>query len=225
MGLCTHNPPAGRPSQPSPFSGVYEDSDPFFSLDNRTVYFNSRRPITGTTPREDGDLWSVSYSRNGWGQPVHLGAGPNSAADEFYASMDRHGTLYFASNRDGGQWDIYRSSPGRDGRFGPAEKLGAEVNTPDYWEYNPEISPNGNTLLFASLNRPDSLGWGDLYVSRAHRGAFAQAQNLGPCVNSAADEYHPTMLWDEEQLFFVRNVIEDEFWIPDFFSVPLSLED
>jgi hypothetical protein len=218
----------GRWSEPvvAPFSGVYEDSDPFFSPDGRTLYFNSRRPISGSEPREDGDLWSVSVGRDGsFGTPVHLGAGPNTEADEFYASIDRDGTLYFASNRDGGQWDIYRSSQGRDGRFGAAEKLGTGVNTPDFWEYNPEISPNGKTLLFASLNRPDSLGWGDLYVSRERRATFAQAQNLGPCVNSAADEYHPTMLWDEGQLFFVRNVIEDPDWIPDFFSVPLDLED
>jgi hypothetical protein len=29
--------------------------------------------------------------------------------------------------------------------------------------------------------------------------------NLGPCVNTAADEFHPTMLWERDELFFARD--------------------
>jgi Tol biopolymer transport system component len=210
-----------------PFSGVYEDNDPAFSPDGRTLYFTSKRPlVAGGPPRATFDLWMVRYGGwRGWGAPEHLGAGPNSDADELYPSIDRLGNLYFGSNRDGAQWDVWRSARRRDGRFGAAVKVEDGVSTGDYWEYNPEISPDGRTLLFASLNRPGGYGWGDVYLSRMRRGAFAPAQNLGACVNSNADDYHPTMLWQENRLVWVRNVIEDPDWYPDFYTARVRLPD
>jgi Tol biopolymer transport system component len=211
----------------APFSGVYEDGDPAFAPDGRTLYFSSKRPLTsGGQPLQRFDTWMVRYSpARGWGEPVHLGAGANSDADELYPSIDRHGNLYFGSNRDNQQWDVWRSSRLPNGRFGPAVKLGSGVNTADYWEYNPEISPDGKTLLFASLSRPGGYGWGDVYRSDVRHGAFLPAQNLGPCVNSAADDYHPTMLWEENRLIWVRNFIEDPDWYPDFFITKFRLDD
>ncbi|WP_242113148.1 TolB family protein [Luteimonas aquatica] len=207
-----------------PFSGVYEDNDPFFAPDGRTLYFTSKRPlVAGGQPQEKFDLWMVRYGWRGWGEPTHLGPGPNSDAEELYPSIDRLGNLYFGSNRDGEKWDIWRSARRPDGRFGTAVKLGDSVNTAEYWEYNPEISPDGRTLLFASLNRPGGYGWGDVYVSRVRRGGFAPAQNLGACVNSTADDYHPTMLWPEQRLVWVRNVIEDPDFFPDFYTTRVRL--
>lgn len=211
----------------APFSGVYDDVDTVFSPDGRTVYFSSKRPLQpGGQPLEFFDLWKVSYHPvHGFGEPRHLGGGPNSASDELYPSIDRRGNLYFGSNRDNEQWDVWRSPRLRDGRFGPAVKLGTAVNTAEYWEYNPEISPDGKTLLFASLSRPGGYGWGDLYRSDVRHGAFGIARNLGPCVNSGADDYHPTMLWEENRLIWIRNFIEDPNWFPDFFITRYKLDD
>ena len=205
-----------------PFSGAFPDTDPYLAPDGQTLYFNSFRPTQPGEEKADYDLWMVRYSRRGWEAPVHLGAEVNSPSMELYASMDRSGTLYFASNRDNGQWDIYRAQRRWDGGFRPAEKVGGGLNTPDYWEYNPQISPDGRTLVFTSLSRPDSHGFGDLYVSRARRGDFEPGRNLGSCVNSEADDYSPTVLWDEGRLFYVRNFIEDPDWTPDFFTIDLE---
>ena len=207
------------------FSGTYDDVDTIFAPDGKTVYFSSKRPVNAGDPaRVDFDLWRVSYGPAGFGTPVHLGAGPNTAADELYPSIDRDGNLYFGSNRDAEQWDVWRSTRQANGTFGSAGKLGSAVNTPDYWEFNPEISPNGKTLLFVSLLRPEGFGWGDIYRSDLRKDGFTPAANLGPCVNSSADDYHPTMLWDEGELIYIRNFIEDPDWYPDFFIVPIDLD-
>jgi Tol biopolymer transport system component len=207
-----------------PFSGTYDDVDTAFSPDGKTVYFSSRRPVNAGDPqRPDFDLWRVSYGATGFGTPVHLD-GPNTDANELYPSIDRDGTLYFGSNRDAEQWDVWRSTRQANGSFSAASKLGDAVNTPDYWEFNPEISPNGKTLLFVSLLRPTGFGWGDIYRSDLRKDGFTLAANLGPCVNSNADDYHPTMLWDEGELVYLRNFIEDPDWYPDFFIVPLKLD-
>jgi hypothetical protein len=204
----------------APFSGVYSDIDPRLSPDGRTLYWSSIRPVDGA-PRTDIDLWKVVRTRDGgWSAPIHLGADVNSRADELYPSVDADGTLYFASDRAGGLggWDIYRAHRRGDG-YGVAENLGAGVNTAT-WEFNPEITADGTLLLFAALDRPDGFGYGDLYGSRLRRGVAQPAVNLGPCVNSELDEYHPTLSRDRRTLTFVRHSYEP--WVPgDFYRVHL----
>jgi hypothetical protein len=199
----------------APFSGRYSDIDPFVAPDGRRLYFSSIRPVDGVV-RGDIDLWYVERTANGWGEPVRLGPEVNTDADELYASADARGTLYFASGppspQPGRHWDIYRAERAGDG-FAPREALPAAVNTSPApggglqaaWEFNPEISPDGRTLVFASL-RPGGHGLGDLYVSRFERGAWTPARNLGPPVNTAADEYHPTLSPDGRMLWFARRV-------------------
>lgn len=187
------------------FSGIHSDMDPFVSPDGRYMIFSSERP------RPDGveakmDLWIAERGWWGWGwrEPVHLGDAVNSAGDELYASMDRHGMLYFASDR-AGEFDIYRSERHRDGSFGPAEKVPGKVNTTQRWEFNPEISPDGRTLLFVRLFDDSGYGFGDIHVSRLRNSGFGEGINLGPCVNTAFDEFHPSVLWERKLLFFARD--------------------
>lgn len=196
----------GAPEAAS-FSGVHSDMDPFVSPDGRYMIFSSERPRPDARAAKM-DLWMARREAHGWGEPVHLGDAVNSAGDELYASMDRHGTLYWASDR-GGEFDLYRSRRLHDGSFAPAEKVPGLVNSTQRWEFNPEISPDGRTLLFVRLDLPDALpdqgyGFGDIYASRLGPDGFGEPVNLGPCVNSAWDEFHPTVLWERKLLFFAR---------------------
>jgi Tol biopolymer transport system component len=201
----------------APFSGVYSDIDPFLSPNGKRLYFSSIRPVDGV-PRTDIDIWMVERTAEGWGEPIHLGPEVNSPnADELYPSVSARGTLYFASGpffpQAGRHWDIYRAE--RDGSgFAPREALGPGVNTAPSasdphlqaaWEFNPEISVDGRTLVFTSL-RPGGFGLGDLYVSRLVKGEWTLARNLGPTVNTASDEYHPTLSRNGRKLYFVRRI-------------------
>jgi Tol biopolymer transport system component len=196
------------------FSGRYSDIDPFLSPNGQRLYFSSIRPVDGVT-NGDIDLWMVERTADGWGEPIHLGPEVNSpTADELYPSVSANGTLYFASGpffpQPGRHFDIYSAERSGDG-FAPRQALGPGVNTApvaggglqDAWEFNPEISVDGKTLVFTSL-RPGGYGLGDLYVSHLHQGEWSAARNLGPRVNTAADEYHPTLSRDRRTLFFVR---------------------
>jgi hypothetical protein len=200
--------------QVAPFSGVYSDIDPFLSPDGQRLYFSSIRPVDGVL-HGDIDLWMVERTPDGWSEPIHLGPEVNSpGADELYPSASADGTLYFASGplfpQPGRHFDIYSARREEDG-FAPREPLGAGVNTQpvaggglqDAWEFNPEISVDGKTLLFTSL-RPGGYGLGDLYVSHLEHGEWTAARNLGPLVNTGADEYHPTLSRDRQSLYFVR---------------------
>jgi hypothetical protein len=45
-----------------------------------------------------------------------------------------------------------------------------------------------------------------LYVSHKRGGEWSQAENLGPLVNTAADEFHPTLSRNKQELYFVRRI-------------------
>lgn len=215
--------------QVAAFSGVHSDFDPFVSPDGRSVFFSSQRPVDGRA-KADMDLWVVRRSAHGWGTPQHLPGPSLDGYDELYPSVDRHGDLYFARVKapvPTEDVEIWRSRRGADGRYAPAVKITGGVNTDARWEFNPEISPDGRTLLFTRLDQsgdipPAGLGWGDLYVSHRDGDRFGPARNLGPCVNSADDEYHPTMLWERSMLYFVRNRVGGSI-LPDFHRVPVRL--
>ncbi|WP_434426411.1 TolB family protein [Nannocystis pusilla] len=189
------------------FSGQYSDIDPFISPDGSRLYFSSIRPVDGQ-PRTDTDLWLVERGPGGeWGEPVHLGAAVNSPADELYPSVTADGELLFGSDRDAATrgWDIFRAEA-TDGVFGPAEPIAGAVNT-EVWEFNPWIAADGQVLVFTGLDRPGGHGLGDLWASfRGEDGTWGPVLNLGPCVNSPRDEYHPTL--DRGRLFFVRHSYE-----------------
>ena len=175
--------------------------------------------------------WMVERTPIGWGEPIHLGPEVNSPEDELYPSATS-GTLYFASGplfpQPGKHWDIYSAERAGDG-FAPRVALGAGVNTvplpshtglQDAWEFNPEITVDGKTLLFTSL-RPGGYGFGDIYISHLVNGEWTPARNLGPLVNTSSDEYHPTLSRDRRELYFVRRIPR----IGDFYRISTSVLD
>jgi hypothetical protein len=196
----------------APFSGgTASDVDMFLSHDGRDLYFCSDR----ADPTTSSDIWVVSRTEGGWGEPRSLGAAVNSNGDDYYPTLTSDGTLYFSSNREGslGQNDIYRSRR-RDGGWAAPENLGAPVNTSGR-EYDPFIAPDESYVLFAS-ERPGGLGAADLYLSlRRPDGTWGEPRNLGPEINTSHSEYTPMLSPDGKYLFFTRGRwgYDDIYWV------------
>lgn len=102
-------------------------------------------------------------------------------------------TMIFAKGNTGkrkgaNDVDIYLSRF-RNGQWSEPQPI--NINTPDYWESTPALSPDGKTLYFSS-NRKGGYGGLDIYSAQMDgRGRFGRVKNLGPEINTAGEELFP----------------------------------
>ena len=184
------------------FSGQYNDTDPCFSPDGTKLYFASRRPIEGTAPKPDLDLWVVDMTTTGSSEPRHLSAPVNSESQDASPSVTADGTLYFSSNRAGGKGaaDIYRTRL-IEGNYGAPENVGDAINTAGP-EVQAFVSPDEDILIFAAAGRQDGQGSVDLYFSRRVGGVWSKGVNLGNKINSRGVDSAPRISSDRRSFFW-----------------------
>lgn len=155
--------------------------------------------------RED---FYISYlNNNRFTKAAKLTDALNYSSKKGSASLSKDGsTLFFAAEYPDmgyGRYDIYKVFKTDTGWSLP-KNVGRNINT-DFWESAPSISPDGMALYFCS-NRPDGFGGIDIYVSyKNEKGFWEEAENLGPNINTAADEQAPFIHADNKTLYFSSN--------------------
>ncbi len=89
-----------------------------------------------------------------------------------------------------------------DFTFGTPTNLGPTVNS-SASDGSPHISPDGLSFYFQS-GRPGGSGGGDLWVTTRETpdDNWGTPMNLGPTVNSSADDWAPSLSPDRLELFF-----------------------
>lgn len=196
----------GRWSVPEvvPFSGRFKDLEPAFTADGGRLLFVSDRPGPGRAEgREDFDIWAVDRDGEGWGEPFPLAAGVNTERNEFFPSATGGGVLYFTRN-EGESENVWRARGALGEGEVEAERLPEQVNATAS-QFNAFITRDESALIFGSGPRGEvSFGRADYYVCfRTPDDAWSEAVNLGPEVNSGANEYCPYVTPDGR--FFVFN--------------------
>jgi hypothetical protein len=199
----------------APINSPYADFCPT-PLTGNYFLFVSSRPGAGTCG--SGDIYaSRNHPVHGWEEPVNLGCaelgeGPNTAGGEFSPSLvetDEGVFLYFSSTVTGNH-DIYSIQLYRDGTFGTAVPVDA-LNT-EFDDRMPNVSRNGLEIVFSS-DRPTwgdgEPSWGaqDVYVStrESTRSIWSEPVNLGPDINTGADETRASLSKDQTRLYFGRS--------------------
>jgi Tol biopolymer transport system component len=180
------------------------ESSPSLSSDNLTLYFHSdaRVPSLGGF-----ELWTATRATPtaSFSPAVSLGAPVNTSDAEGNPKISRDGlSLYFTSNRPGGNgdldgWVASRSSPGAS--FGVPVNLTTLNSTSS--DGGPDVSADGLIAVFSS-NRPGGSGERDIYIATraATSVPFGSVTNLGPTVNTGANERSPSLSADGLHVFF-----------------------
>ena len=141
-----------------------------------------------------------------FGEPVNLGPAINSAYNDGIDFISPDGLeVYFDSDRPGGHgdWDMWMARRAtKDDEWGTPMNLGPVVNT-GYVDAAASISSDGLALYFNS-NRPGGHGGFDIYMAtRATKeAAWEPPANVGPIVNSAADDFGPRITSDSLEMYF-----------------------
>lgn len=116
-------------SLPVPFehnSTKHSTMHPAFSADGNTLIFAS--DMMGGVGGMD--LYISQRTNAGWSTPVNLGPTINGPTNEAFPAFDPDGTLYFASDREGGngKLDLYLASP-LDGSWSAPVALPVPINS------------------------------------------------------------------------------------------------
>lgn len=192
---------------------VYSFNDPFLTPDEKRLFFISDRPLNGQGPKKDYDIWYIERQGAKWSAPINAGPNINTDKHEYYISFTNTGKMYFSSDKadpkSQSKHDIYTSEV-RGGKFEPAVKLGAGVNTNSY-EADVFVAPDESYIVF-SANRPGGLGNGDLFVSfRGADGNWSASKSLGNAVNTNTDDFCPYVTPDGKYLMYASR--SDIYWV------------
>jgi len=192
---------------------VYSYNDPFLTPDESKLFFISDRPMSGSGPKKDYDIWYIRRQNGNWSQPINAGKNINSEKNEYYISFSNHGKMYFSSNAADNEgknnYDIYVSQL-KDDVFAPPTKLSTNVNT-IYYEADVFIAPDESYVIFAA-NHPGGLGSGDLHVSfRDANGKWGPSRSLGNAINTETDDFCPYVTPDGKYLFYASR--GDIYWV------------
>ena len=196
---------AWTPQAPATFAEGQQKGEPLFSRDGNQLFFTAQNTSGG---RSDAGFFVVQRAsrEEEWSKPQPLPAPLNSPKDEWSLAQAADGTMYFASNRDGGlgDMDIYRtvSKPGEPLQV---ENLGPPVNT-EFTDVDPAISPDGHTLVFFSKPKRSGVMYdADLFIcfDNGH-GSWTTPVNMGEEFNKPGHQGSPSFSQDGRVLFFSR---------------------
>ncbi|WNJ18146.1 OmpA family protein [Pontibacter sp. G13] len=163
---------------------------PVISADNKYLYFCA-------TDRDDShaqeDIF-VSRKRNGvWGQPKLL-EGINRESDEAPLGISSDGTQLIAFMTGKLYLGTYGSNGWTD--FNP---FPAVINA-STWQADGIFTPDNRALLF--VKEVEGRGDLDIFISFKEDSTWSAPMNLGPGINTLADERTPFIHSDMKTLFF-----------------------
>lgn len=187
----------------------------------RTMFYTAcnREGVMGTC-----DIWVTQVNGLEVAEGESLKGFANSGRWESQAAISCDGgTLYFASNREGGfgGTDLWSSQRLADGSWSAPTNLGPKINTESN-EEAPFITNDGQTLYFSSTGHL-GFGEGDIFMSRLdENGEWSEPKNLGPPVNSAFHELGFFLSADGQTGYFASDRSEEGFGGMDIYRFQLT---
>lgn len=193
----------------SSINSEYPDYYPFIPSDESFIVFNTKRNDDGNLRQPDGTYYSSVFisreSEGGFLKAKNIGA-PIATDDgnvEVVGLSANGNYLLLYYDNSMGTGDIFLSEYDKSkSAYKKPVKLDETINAAKGYEIAATISNDGNTIYFASDR---AGGWGgiDLYGSkRLPNGKFGPALNLGPEINTNADEDFPSLSPDGKTLYF-----------------------
>jgi outer membrane protein OmpA-like peptidoglycan-associated protein/tetratricopeptide (TPR) repeat protein len=173
---------------------------PSLTIDGKKMIFTRRE-------NEDEDFYESNFINGKWSKAVPVGGKINTNLNEGAQNISQDGQWLIFTGcgypEGQGSCDLYIAYKTKNGGWTEPENLGAIINT-DFWETSPTLSPDKKDLYFSS-SQPGGYGGSDIWVTHRRNGKWSRAENLGPDVNTRADEACPFIHADNRTLYFNSN--------------------
>ncbi|HEX7015032.1 MAG TPA: OmpA family protein [Cyclobacteriaceae bacterium] len=184
----------------------YTEYNPVVSADESVLAFTALRPNTGKTRSGDKFIEEIyiSYNQSGsWSEPKVVPVASDFNVGTAGISPDGQRMLIFMGgvSDPGSLFVIERSGE----NWSKPSLVANTLNTPKYLESTASITPDGKTIYFAS-DRVGGHGGMDIYrIDKKSDGTWTTPVNLGPEVNTPANEDAPFIHPDQQTLFFTSD--------------------
>ena len=182
----------------------YADYSPSLSLDEKTIFFSSRREGGINATKElNGlyyeDIYESHYENDKW-QPAILDGTRNTMRNEATLNISTDGKTLLIYKDDNGNGNIYQSEFKND-KWSTPEKMAPSINSSS-WETHAYLTVDKNILYFVS-DRPGGYGGRDIYKClKLANGEWGVAENLGPKINTKYDEDGLFISPDGQTIYF-----------------------
>lgn len=176
--------------------------------DFSTCFTNNGRFLFFTGDDGDGQkILLTERTSGGWASPKQLRDEVNDGDEIGAVAVTPDGQfMIFAAYSHNvppiGRTDLY-SARKVFGVWTDIQNLGPNVNS-EYWDSQPTLTSDGNTLFFAS-DRPGGLGGVDIYMCSRTRDGWSRASNIGSNINTSYDEIAPVIAADNKSMTFASN--------------------
>ena len=202
------NPITATPENLGPaINTKYDEINPVIAPDGKTLYFTRTGDPGNLGGETSNDIWLSRRGANGsWLPATHPGRPLNNGGQNFVISTTPdNNTLLVGNGYD------EKGEPDGDGvslthRTATGWEIPKSVVIKDYYNRNPYVNfslGSDKRTLILCVERDDSYGDMDLYVSfRQADNTWSSPKNLGPVVNSFAEELAPSLAPDGKTLYY-----------------------
>ena len=184
----------------------YTEYNPVLSADESVMAFTALRPNNGKTRTGDKFIEEIyiTYNNSGsWTEPKVVPVAHDYNVGTAGIAADGQKMLIFmgGSTDPGSLFQITKSGDA----WSRPSLITPTINTPKFLESTASITPDGKTIYFAS-DRVNGHGGLDLYkTTMLANGSWSSPVNLGPEINTKANEDAPFIHPDQKTLFFTSD--------------------
>jgi len=190
----------------SEINSEWDDYAPVLNENEDEIVFTTRRRDGNLNQNvaDDNKPWEdIFFAKKSGGQwlaATNIGSNVNSQFHDSNLALSADGsTLFIFKDENGG--DIFYCDRNPDGTWADPISLPGIINS-SYEEKSVSISKDEKTLYFSS-NRPGGYGGLDIYKAmKDTKGEWSNVKNMGPKINSEADDDGPFIDYDGKTLYF-----------------------
>lgn len=188
----------------------YIEHSPILSPDGKRLYFSRRGHPDNIGGKDDPeDIWfsELNEDTGEWLPAKNLGGSLNNAGPNFISAIIPEGDdqVLLLGNRYGKKGKMFAGVS--MARINPEGVISEPENIDIINDYN--YSPSADyypsldqKVILMSVERDDTFGKRDLYVSFKTDAQWTEPLSLGSVVNSAADETSPHLMSDNKTLYY-----------------------